>query len=77
LKSLSLTLGQNTSSPAAVAVSIDYGPFFTVNVTQGVNAIPLQAAKTYQPGSTVVRINVEGWQNNRVELRSIQINQVR
>jgi hypothetical protein len=42
-----------------------------------VNAIPLQAAKTYQPGSTVVRINVEGWQNNRVELNSIQINQVR
>jgi hypothetical protein len=72
LKSLSLTLGQNTSAPASLGVSVDYKPFLTVNVTEGENVIPLDRVDRHH--STVVRFNVEGWQNNRMELRSIQLN---
>ncbi|TDL27075.1 SGNH hydrolase [Rickenella mellea] len=73
LKSLTLNLGSHTSSPlAAVGVSVNYQPFFTVNVTQGSNVIPL--GNLPKIGNTVVRLNVEGWQNNRINLQNIVLN---
>lgn len=68
LSSLSLTLGRNTTAPSvSVGVSVDYGSFVTVNVTEGTNNIPLGdfAPSSGQERSTVVRVTSEGWQNNR------------
>ncbi|KAI0633101.1 SGNH hydrolase [Trametes polyzona] len=81
LSSLTLQLGPHTTSPlASVGVSVDYGSFFTVNVSEGVNHIPLSgisdSRRSAKKGSrSVVRINVEGWQNNRINLESIVLNQ--
>ncbi|KAI3614797.1 gdsl-like lipase acylhydrolase domain protein [Moniliophthora roreri] len=76
LKSLSLELGPHTSSVPPLGVSIDYQDYFTVNVTQGITEIPLTSA--LKPGrekeSTLVRLNVEGWQNNQIDLQSIILN---
>lgn len=60
---------------------MDYEPFYTVNVTAGSNEIPLSAStlagkRSRKPRSSVVRINVEGWQNNRINLDSIVLNKV-
>ncbi|KAI0799750.1 SGNH hydrolase-type esterase domain-containing protein [Irpex lacteus] len=70
LQSLSLRLGAHTTSPlASLGVSVNYGPYTTVNVSSGSNAIPLGS------NASVVRIATEGWQNNRIQLESITTNQ--
>ncbi|KAI1785442.1 hypothetical protein LXA43DRAFT_976224 [Ganoderma leucocontextum] len=92
LTSLTLNLGPHTTSPlASIGVSVDFEPFYTVNVTQGSNAIPLRRGSipttTAPAGSSesevgtkkttnrsVVRINVEGWQDNRINLETIVLN---
>lgn len=52
---------------------MDYQPFVTVNVSEGVNEINVTGA---DPSSSVVRINVEEWQDNRMNLESVQLNSV-
>ena len=85
LTSLKLNLGEYTTSPiAAVGVSVDYAPFVTVNVSQGDNAIlPLsedeEESARFGGGrvkNTVVRLNVQGWQNNRIHFDSLELNPV-
>ena len=82
LTSLLLNLGPHTTAPlASIGVSVNYAPFYTVNVSSGANVIPLSdpssAQKAPVKGPTqVVRINVEGWQNNRINLESITLNKV-
>ncbi|KAF9045086.1 SGNH hydrolase-type esterase domain-containing protein, partial [Panaeolus papilionaceus] len=72
LQSLSLNLGPNTTWPyAAVGISINGAPFFTVNATQGENVIPLPNIVSRR---TSVRFNVQGWQNNRINLQSLYLN---
>ncbi|KAI0742982.1 SGNH hydrolase-type esterase domain-containing protein [Daedaleopsis nitida] len=78
LTSLTLNLGPHTTAPSAsVGVSVDYAPFFTVNVTEGSNAIPLSSnsRELKARGTTVVRVNVEGWQDNRINLETIVLNE--
>ncbi|EIN05193.1 hypothetical protein PUNSTDRAFT_107489 [Punctularia strigosozonata HHB-11173 SS5] len=80
LSALTLNLGSHTTSPlASVGVSVDNSPFYQVNVSEGANVIPLSAPSSpdfegEKSGSTLVRINVEGWQNNRINLESITLN---
>ncbi|KAI0830363.1 SGNH hydrolase-type esterase domain-containing protein [Trametes gibbosa] len=78
LSSLTLHLGPHTTAPlASIGVSVDYEPFYTVNVSAGVNRVPLSDNKKRaekKRTSSVVRINVEGWQNNRINLESIIVN---
>ncbi|KAF5329503.1 hypothetical protein D9619_009086 [Psilocybe cf. subviscida] len=75
LKSLALTLGEHTTAPvAAVGVSVSGSDFITVNVSAGANVIPLPASRGLSFKPSVVRINVEGWQNNRINLESIILN---
>ncbi|KAF8994909.1 SGNH hydrolase-type esterase domain-containing protein [Cyathus striatus] len=75
LQSLSLNLGSHTTAPlASIGVSVDYNPFVTVNVSSGTNSIPLPGLSGNGKASSVVRINVEGWQNNRINLESITLN---
>ena len=79
LDSLALNLGPHTSYPnATIAVSLDYGEFLSFNVSQGHNVIPLEALSEGEiiSKNSVVRINSQGWQNNRVNLESIEVNQV-
>ncbi|KAH9919117.1 SGNH hydrolase-type esterase domain-containing protein [Fomitopsis serialis] len=72
LKSLSLTLGPNTTAPlVSLGISVDYQPFVTVNVSEGVNEIDVTGAN---PSSSVVRFNVEEWQDNRMNLETIELN---
>ncbi|KAF8882836.1 SGNH hydrolase-type esterase domain-containing protein [Infundibulicybe gibba] len=77
LETLTLNLGPHTTVPlAAAGVSINYQDFFTVNVSAGANNIPIPASLHSSAVKTsVVRINVEGWQNNRMNLESITLNQ--
>ncbi|KAF7352211.1 SGNH-hydro domain-containing protein [Mycena venus] len=78
-ESLALNLGPHTTAPlTSVGVSFDYGEFITANISQGFNAIPIPASVNKKPASetTVVRVNVEGWQNNRMNLESITLNAV-
>ncbi|TFK36095.1 SGNH hydrolase-type esterase domain-containing protein [Crucibulum laeve] len=74
LRSLALNLGPHTTAPlAAIGVSVNYGEFVTVNVSAGANVIPIPPS--VKPSSnSVVRINVEGWQDNRVNLETITLN---
>ncbi|KAB5591321.1 hypothetical protein CTheo_5237 [Ceratobasidium theobromae] len=73
LTSLTLNLGNHTTTPqAAVALSVDYSDFTTLNVSAGANVIPIPASAVGQ--DRVIRINVEGWQNNRMHLESIVTN---
>ncbi|KAI0354180.1 SGNH hydrolase [Trametes cingulata] len=79
LTSLTLNLGPHTTAPlASVGVSVNYLPFYTVNVSAGANEIPLSIPAdegSLQNGKTrVLRINVEGWQNNRINLENIVLN---
>ncbi|CUA73169.1 hypothetical protein RSOLAG22IIIB_10611 [Rhizoctonia solani] len=75
LTSLTLHLGNRTTAPQiAAAVSIDYGGFTTINVTSGTNVIPLPGLSGSQRGNRVVRINIEGWENNRMHLEHIELN---
>lgn len=80
LQTLSLNLGPHTTDPSvSIGVSLDYQPFFQVNVSAGANTIPLGVAKSIDNSRvfrTVVRINSEGWQNNRMNLESIELNPV-
>jgi hypothetical protein len=72
LSSLTLNLGKNSTAPLlSIGVSLDWGEFQTVNVSVGSNAIPLGAPKE---GKRIVRINVQGWQNNRLHLESLEVN---
>ena len=76
LKSLTLNLGPHTTSPlTSVGVSVNYGPFVTVNVSEGRNAIPL--VTDLESEASVVRVTTEGWQNNRMQLESLELNPVR
>ncbi|CAK5266700.1 unnamed protein product [Mycena citricolor] len=78
LQSLAISLGPHTTQPnAAVGVSVDYGAFITANVSAGVNQIPLppSALGKKKSESTVVRVNVEGWQANRINLEEIILNE--
>lgn len=80
LKSLTLNLGNHTTTPfAAVGVSVNYGEFVTFNVSEGANPISLGASASHHgsDSTSVVRVNVEGWQNNRINLKSIVLNSVR
>ncbi|KAF8207823.1 SGNH hydrolase-type esterase domain-containing protein [Mycena galopus ATCC 62051] len=76
LESLTLNLGPHTTSPlTSVGVSVDYGDFFTANISEGSNPIPIIASdKTPGAETTVVRVNAEGWQNNRMNLENIILN---
>ncbi|KAF5366783.1 hypothetical protein D9758_006457 [Tetrapyrgos nigripes] len=81
LKSLELNLGPHTTTPTvSLGVSVNYGEFVTVNVSEGQNIIPLDQSvvsssdNVETPKSSVVRLNVEGWQNNRIDLRNITVN---
>lgn len=81
LSSLALHLGPHTTAPlASVGVSVDYQSFYTVNVSSGTNTVPLSDSSvkrsTDKTSTSVVRINVEGWQNNRINLESIVFNKV-
>ena len=83
LTSLALNLGPHTTTPnAAIGVSFDDSEFSTVNVTAGLNAIPIPSNEGQSLSSrsskneTLVRINVEGWQNNRINLLNITLNEV-
>lgn len=81
LTSLSLNLGNHTTQPlVSVGVSLNYGEFITVNLTEGRNDIPLSTlgptSDAKAQGNTVVRINSWGWQNNRVNLESLELNEV-
>jgi len=63
----------------AVGVSIDYAPYFTVNVTVGSNSLPLDASFASRPkdSTTVLRIAVENFEGPRMDLDSIVLNKVR
>ncbi|EMD37519.1 hypothetical protein CERSUDRAFT_49893 [Gelatoporia subvermispora B] len=80
LSSLTLNLGNHTTSPTVqLGVSVNYGPFNTVNVSAGTNEIPLivssdETDDAKLPATSVVRINVPGWQDNRLELENIVLN---
>ncbi|KAF9482308.1 hypothetical protein BDN70DRAFT_904789 [Pholiota conissans] len=76
LQSLALNLGLHTTSPfAAIGVSINNAPFFTVNASAGITPIPLPPVSSAARGSTtLVRINVEGSVSNRINLESITLN---
>lgn len=79
LRTLALNLGSHTTAPlASIGVSLNYGTFTTLNVSQGVNTIFGGSAALQLEGSdSVVRLNVEGWQDNRINLESISLNSVR
>ncbi|CCM00131.1 uncharacterized protein FIBRA_02158 [Fibroporia radiculosa] len=72
LSNLTLNLGPYTSDPVLLGVSVNYGNFTGFNATQGENVIPLG---DLAPGSNaVVRINSVGWEDNHMNLETIQIN---
>ncbi|KAG8861737.1 hypothetical protein FRB96_002695 [Tulasnella sp. 330] len=74
LDSLSLNLGEaTTTSPAAlIGLSVDYAPFISVNVSAGVNVLPIAGATTRK--TSVIEIATEGWQNNRIQVDSLVLN---
>ncbi|KAI0341190.1 SGNH hydrolase [Trametopsis cervina] len=75
LQSLTLNLGPHTTSPlTSVGVSVDYGPYITVNVSAGTNTIAIPSIKAGSGSARVVRITTEGWQNNRMQLQSLGLN---
>lgn len=77
LHNLYINLGEHTTQPsAAVAVSIDGGPYFSVNFTEFSNTVPLgdSILKKDTKAATLVEINVQGWQNNRIEFKSVSVN---
>lgn len=79
---MNLNLGPHTTSPlASIGVSLNYGDFTTVKVSEGSNTIPLQSLQSDSEenttGKSVIRINTEGWQDNRINLENITLNSVR
>ncbi|KAG8737952.1 hypothetical protein FRC10_007466 [Ceratobasidium sp. 414] len=74
LDSLTLHLGNHSTTPQlAAALSVDYGDFTTVNISAGANVISIPPTAV-KGKNRVVRINVEGWQNNRLHLEKIELN---
>ncbi|KAG9010250.1 hypothetical protein FRB94_010778 [Tulasnella sp. JGI-2019a] len=72
LTSLTLNIGNTTTAPfAATGLSVDYAPFVTVNISAGANVLPITTTKK----TSVIRIATEGWQNNRIQLDSLVLNQ--
>jgi hypothetical protein len=79
LRHLEVNLGEYTTQPfAATAISIDGGAYFTANFSTGSNVVPLSDAvlKKENKATTLVEINVQGWQNNRIQFRNITVNSV-
>ncbi|KAI0041665.1 hypothetical protein FA95DRAFT_1501133 [Auriscalpium vulgare] len=75
LSSLVLNLGNHTTEPfVQLGVSVNYGPFNTVNASLGANEIPIESSALTKGGPTVVRINSVGWQDNNLNLESIVLN---
>jgi len=81
LTSLSLHLGPHTTSPlVSLGVSVNFETFRTVNVSEGANIIPLSVTSdtltlnSKKKTQAIVRINTEGWQNNRMNLETIELN---
>ncbi|KAF7967360.1 hypothetical protein HWV62_30979 [Athelia sp. TMB] len=75
LESLNLTLGNHTTSPlVSIGVSVDYGAFYQVNVSAGVNVIPLEGLENGGSKNTVLRINAQQWQDNRINLETLTLN---
>ncbi|KAG8967119.1 hypothetical protein FRC03_010674 [Tulasnella sp. 419] len=79
LTSLSLSIGtEHTTQPyAPVSVSIDYGPFKSYNISGGLNVILPESSpqpQGWKKKRSVVRIATEGWQNNRIEFKGINLN---
>ncbi|KZP13266.1 hypothetical protein FIBSPDRAFT_1049505 [Athelia psychrophila] len=75
LESLNMTLGNHTTSPlASIGVSVNYGAFYQVNVSAGANSIPLSGLNGSAGKNTVVRINVQDWQDNRINLETLTLN---
>lgn len=76
LKSLTLDIGEKTSGPfAPTAVSLNNGPFVTYNLTTGANVIDVNGLAGSK-GNTLVKVNVEGWQQNRLQLKGLEVNRV-
>ncbi|KAF9074340.1 SGNH hydrolase-type esterase domain-containing protein, partial [Rhodocollybia butyracea] len=74
LQTLSLELGPITTTPlVSMGVSLNYGDFTTVNVSEGLNSI-INLPAPLSDKEAVVRLNVEGWQNNRINLENILLN---
>ncbi|EIW76881.1 hypothetical protein CONPUDRAFT_168615 [Coniophora puteana RWD-64-598 SS2] len=74
LSSLTLNLGPYTSDPVLLGVSVDYGDFAFLNATQGANVIPLAGLEEGK-AAAVVRINSPGWEENNMNLDSIELNE--
>ena len=75
---LSLILGPNTTSPFTnLGVSINYRPYSQIQVREGENIIPLGELDKNPGNNAVVRIVVQGWENNRVVLENIVLNEAR
>ncbi|KAG9079373.1 hypothetical protein FS749_008571 [Ceratobasidium sp. UAMH 11750] len=71
---LTLHLGNHSTDPQlAAALSVDYGDFTTVNLTAGANVVAIPPTPT-KAKNRVIRINVEGWQNNCMHLEKIELN---
>ena len=50
----------------------------SLNVSEGANKLPLDLSSNGSKKSrSVVRVNAEGWQNNRINVESIVLNSVR
>ncbi|TFK19639.1 SGNH hydrolase [Coprinopsis marcescibilis] len=76
LKTLAINLGEYTSWPSAPAsISFDNGPAMTYSLTSGANEIPVpKVAGKPRGAATLVRVNVEGWQRNRIQFQSLSVN---
>ncbi|KAG9000524.1 hypothetical protein FRB94_005374 [Tulasnella sp. JGI-2019a] len=77
LTSLTLNVGEATSAPVApIGLSIDYSPYVSLNISTGVNVLPIPAATTSNGGkkTSVVRILAEDGSNNRIQIDSLVLN---
>ncbi|KIM28504.1 hypothetical protein M408DRAFT_307790 [Serendipita vermifera MAFF 305830] len=80
LSSLSLQLGPNTTQPfVSVGISVNYGEFTQFNLTSGTagNVIPLSVSTSQASGRktrSVIRLMVQGWENNNLQLEKIILN---
>ncbi|KAF8706029.1 GDSL-like Lipase/Acylhydrolase family, partial [Rhizoctonia solani] len=75
LTSFDLRLGwEGTNWPSvAISLSVDYEPFKQLNVSGGVNSIPIPVAPANK--SRVVRINVQASTGTRMQLDQIELNE--
>ncbi|KAG8714162.1 hypothetical protein FRC08_012302 [Ceratobasidium sp. 394] len=72
LSSFTLNLGDITPQTTPVGLSIDYANFTTISVAPGENVIPIPPATSKK--DRVVRLQVQGFYNNRMQLESIALN---